>query len=139
MRRAIATLIVLTSLAGCGSSGSDGTTGPGGPTGGVSISGVYLLKTVDSKPLPATLSDSTFLSGQLTVTDSGWRQILVVRYAQGGAAAAPDTLPSAGRYSVSGSAVTFRDAGLSTVLSGSYTSTAFNLTTKTGTLLVFAK
>ena len=139
MRRVITALVAL-GLIACGSSSdSNGTpTGPAGTTGGVNLSGSYTLKSVDGKPLPAVAPDSTVLSGLLTVTDSTWSQVIVVRYARGGSgSAAGDSLPLAGKWRVSGSTVFFEDGG-DAVYQGTYGSTGFNLTSKTSTL-VFAK
>ena len=136
MRRAFAALLAFT-LAGCGASvNSDSTTGPVG--GGLNITGSYTLRSVDGQPLPAAAPDSTVLSGLLTVSDSGWSQVIVVRYAKGGSgSAAGDTLPLAGRWKVDGSTVTFDDGG-TLIYSGTYSTTGFNLSSKTSTL-VFSK
>jgi hypothetical protein len=127
----------LVSLAACGS--SDSATGPGGTNGGGSpIAGSYTLKTVDSKPLPATFADSSLVSGQLVVTDSGWTQTTIVKYVAGGNPNG-DTLSLGGSYAVSGPNVTLYDFGNSTTYTGTYSSTGINLTTKTATLLGYSK
>jgi len=137
MRRPIA--IVLTCvLAACGGGiSSDLTTGPSGGTG-PNITGSYTLKSVDGTVVPVTLGDSTILSGLLTVSDSGWQQVIVVRYAKGGGqTAAGDSLPLSGRYSATATSVTFTD-GSSTVYAGTYTSTSFSLKSN-GNTFVFSK
>jgi len=136
MRRVVAALLAL-ALTACGSSlGDNGT--PTGPSGSALSSGTYTLRSVDGKLLPAAATDSTVLSGLLTVSDSGWSQVIVVRYAQGGSgSAAGDSLPLSGRWRVDGSTVTFDDGG-SPVYVGTYTATEFNLASKTSTL-VFSK
>jgi hypothetical protein len=137
MRHAIATLLACT-LAACGSSLLTDTGAPPGGTGGPSLAGSYTLRTVDGKPVPAVMGDSTILSGLLTVSDSGWQGLIVVRYAQGGSQATPgDSLPQSGRYVVSGATVTFLDGG-ATAYRGTFTSTSFNLTSPTSSF-VFTK
>jgi hypothetical protein len=139
MRRIVAILLTST-IAACGSSSSDGTTDPTGTSGttGPNLSGSYTLRTVDGKPVPAAIGDSTILSGLLTVADSTWNQIIVVRYGAGGSqGAAGDSLPLSGRLLVNGATVTFLESG-ATAYQGSFTSTSFSLTSKTSTF-VFAK
>ena len=136
MRRIVAILLTST-LAACGSSSSDGTTDPTGTTG-PNLSGSYTLRTVDGKPVPAVMGDSTIVSGLLTVADSTWNQVIVVRYGAGGSqGAAGDSLPLSGRLVVNGATVTFLESG-ATAFQGTYTSTSFSLTSKTSTF-VFAK
>jgi hypothetical protein len=133
--RAVLVCLALLSLAGCGS--SDSGTGPGGG-GGAAIAGSYTLKTVDNKTLPVAFTDSSLVSGQLVVTDSGWVQTTIVLYALGGNPAG-DTLVLGGSWLVSGSNLTLYDFGNSTTYTGSYTSTSINLTTKTATQLGYTK
>ena len=133
--RAVLVCLALISLAGCGS--SDSGTGPGGG-GGANIAGSYTLKTVDNKALPVAFTDSSLVSGQLAVTDSGWTQTTIVKYALGGNPAG-DTLVLGGFWLASGSNLTLYDYGNSTTYTGSYTSTSINLTTKTATLLSYSK
>jgi uncharacterized protein with beta-barrel porin domain len=140
MRRVVVTMFAL-ALAGCGSSLSDGTTGPPGGGGNTTgLAGTYTLKTVDGKTLPAASGDSTFLSGQIVLTDTIWKQTIVVHYAQGGSGtAAGDSLVEGGLWGVSGSKLTLFDSGLSETYAGTLTSGGFSLTTKTSTLLVYSK
>ena len=51
--------------------GSDSGTGPNGPN----LDGTYVLKMVDNKGLPVAFPDSSLVSGQLVLSDSGWSQI----------------------------------------------------------------
>jgi hypothetical protein len=127
--RAVLVCLALFSLAAC-----DSSTGPSG----ASISGTYTLKTVDDKPLPAAFTDSSFISGQLVVTDSGWAQTTVVQYVAGGNPAG-DTLTQAGAWETSGSNVTLYDYSKTTLYTGTYTSAAMSLTTNTGTRLSYSK
>jgi hypothetical protein len=138
MPRFIATLLACT-LVACGSSGTDAaTTGPVGNTR-PNLSGSYTLKSVDAKTLPATLGDSTILSGLLTVRDSTWTQVIVLRYAQGGSGAAGDSLVEDGRWDVgAGSKITLFGLGTTELYSGTYSSTGFTLSSKASTL-VYAK
>ena len=140
MRRVVV-ILVASALAACGSSLTDGTTGPSGggtiPTG---LAGTYLLKTVDGKALPAVSGDSTFLSGQMVLTDTTWNQTVVVRYAQGGSGtAAGDSLMEAGRWTTSNGKITLLDASSSENYTGTLTSGGFSLTSKTSTLLSYSK
>lgn len=122
----------LLTLAACDNS-SDTGTGPGS-----SLNGTYELKTVDNKALPVAFTDSSLVSGRLTMTDSGWSQVSVVLYAAGGSPQG-DTLKLAGFWAASGANLTFYDFGSTTTYTGSYTSTGINLTTKTATLLSYSK
>ena len=131
MRVALLSL-ALVALAACDNS-SDTGTGPGS-----SLNGTYDLKTVDNKVLPVAFTDSSLVSGRLTMTDSGWSQISVVKYAVGGSADG-DTLKLAGFWAASGTNLTFYDFGNTTTYTGTYTSTGINLTTKTATLLGYSK
>jgi hypothetical protein len=138
MHRVVATLFAL-SLAACGSSGTDTPTAPGGRTG-PDISGTYILKTVDNKALPVVSGDSTFLSGQIVISDSTWKQTVVVRYAQGGSgSAAGDSLVQAGLWTTTPSTVRLFDYGLGETYTGTLTSNGFTLTSKTSTLLGYSK
>jgi hypothetical protein len=114
--------------------GSDSGTGPDG----LDLDGTYVLKTVDNKGLPVAFADSSIVSGQLVVSDSGWSQISVVLYAAGGSAGG-DTLKLAGFWSAAGNNLTFFDFGNNTTYTGTYTGTGINLTTKTSTLLSYSK
>ena len=128
-RLLVAALLV---LAACDNS-SDTSTGPGS-----SLNGTYELKTVDNKALPVAFTDSSLVSGRLTMTDSGWSQISVVLYAAGGSPQG-DTLKLAGFWAASGTNLTFFDFGTNTTYTGNYTSSGINLTTKTSTLLSYSK
>lgn len=119
-------------LAACDNS-SDTATGPGS-----SLDGTYELKSVDNKALPVAFTDSSLVSGRLTMTDSAWSQISVVLYAVGGSAAG-DTLKLAGFWAANGTNLTFYDFGNTTTYTGSYTSSGITLTTKTATLLSYSK
>ncbi|HEV7992752.1 MAG TPA: hypothetical protein VGP25_13060 [Gemmatimonadaceae bacterium] len=141
MRRAVLTMSALALAAACGSSITDGITnlppGGGNPTG---YAGNYVLKQVDGKALPAVSGDSTFLSGLIVLTDSTWKQTVVVRYAQGGSGtAAGDSLVEAGGWAISGSKIILFDSGSSENYSGTLTSGGFTLTSKTSTLLTYSK
>ncbi|MFL5618005.1 MAG: hypothetical protein ACJ79A_06355 [Gemmatimonadaceae bacterium] len=114
--------------------GSDSGTGPDG----LNLNGTYVLKTVDSKTLPVAFTDSSIVSGQLVVSDSGWSQISVVQYKTGGSATG-DTLKLAGFWAASGNNLTFYDFGNTTTYTGTYTGTGINLNTKTSTLLSYSK
>ena len=139
MRRVV-TMLFASLLLACGSSGTDGPTGPGGGRTGPNISGTYTLKTVDGKPLPTVSGDSTFVSGLLVVNDSTWTQTVVVRYAQGGSGAAEgDSLITAGPWTTTPSTVKLFDFGLNEIYTGSLASNGFTLSTKTSTLLAYAK
>jgi hypothetical protein len=139
MRRAVV-IIVASMLAACGSSLADVTLGPTGTTNPTGLAGTYTLKTVDGKGLPAPSGDSTFLSGQLVLTDTTWNQTIVVRYAAGGSgSAAGDSLIEAGRWTTSNGKITLFDSGSSENYTGTITSGGFSLTTKTSTLLVYSK
>ena len=119
-------------LAACDNS-SDTGTGPGS-----SLNGIYELKSVDNKALPVAFTDSSLVSGRLTMTDSGWSQISVVLYAAGGSPQG-DTLQLAGFWVAKGTNLTFYDFGNTTTYTGTYTSTGINVTTKTATLLSYSK
>jgi len=139
MRRPIATLLIC-ALAACGGGlTSDGTiTDPNAGGTGPNITGSYTLKTVDGTNVPVTLGDSAILSGLLTVSSTGWQQVIVVRYAKGGSqAAAGDSLPLSGGYSATATTVTFTNGG-STVYEGTWTSTSFSLKSN-GNTFVFSK
>ena len=129
-------LIALTlfTLVACGGSSDSGT----GPGLGSRLNGTYTLKTVDNKTLPVAFADSSLLSGQLVMSDSGWSQISVVLYKAGGSANG-DTLKLGGTWAAAGSNLTFWDLGFSTTYTGTYSSTGINLTTKTATLLSYSK
>jgi hypothetical protein len=122
----------------CSSNGStDASSGPGlGTTLG--LNGTYPLRTVDNKSLPVAFADSSLLSGQLVMSDSGWSQVTVVQYKTGGSAGG-DTLKTAGLWSANGSNLTFYDYGNTTTYTGNYSSSGINLTTKTSVLLSYAK
>jgi hypothetical protein len=130
--RAPLLVAALLTLIACDNS-SDTGTGPGS-----SLNGTYELKAVDNKALPVAFTDSSLVSGRLTMTDSGWSQISVVRYAVGGSATG-DTLKMGGFWAAEGASLTLFDSGNSTAYTGTYTSTAINLTTKTSTLLSYSK
>lgn len=138
MRRSVSIVLVCL-LAACGGGvSSDITTGPSGGSTGPNITGSYTLKTVDGTNVPVTLGDSTILSGLLTVSDSGWQQVIVVRYAKGGSQATTgDSLPLSGRYAANATSVTFTD-GSTTIYQGTYTSTSFSLKSN-GNTFVFSK
>jgi hypothetical protein len=129
--RAFLVGLALASLAACGSSGTE-------PNAGPVISGVFDLTSVDNKPLPGTYTDSTLLTGRLTLTDSGWSQITVVRYAAGGSPQG-DTLTLAGFWTANGSNLTLFDLGNTTTYTGTFTPTSITLTTKTATVLGYTK
>lgn len=138
MRRAVVLMFALM-LAACGSSLTDALPGGGGGNTS-SLAGNYSLKKVDGKALPVVSGDSTFLSGLLELTDSAWKQTVVVQYAQGGSGtSAGDTLIAVGRWTSTGSKITLFDSGSSESLVGTLTSGGFTLTTKTSTLLEYSK
>jgi len=114
--------------------GSDSGTGPNG----LNLNGTWVLKTVDNKALPVAFADSSLLSGQLVMSDSGWSQVSVVLYKAGGSANG-DTLKLAGFWSAKGNDLTLFDFGNTTTYTGTYTGTGINLTTKTATLLSYSK
>ena len=114
--------------------GSDSGTGPNG----LNLNGTYVLKTVDSKSLPVAFTDSSIVSGQLVMSDSGWSQISVVQYKAGGSANG-DTLTQAGFWSAQGNNLTLYDFGNTTTYTGTYSGTGINLTTKTAVLLGYSK
>ena len=114
--------------------GSDSGTGPNR----LNLNGTYVLKTVDSKNLPVAFADSSIVSGQLVVSDSGWSQISVVQYKVGGSANG-DTLRLAGFWGAKGNDLTFYDLGNTTTYTGTYTGTGIDLTTKTANLLSYSK
>jgi hypothetical protein len=122
----------------CSSNGStDTSTGPG-PGTSLGLNGTYPLKTVDNKSLPVAFADSSLLSGELVMSDSGWSQLSVVLYKTGGSAGG-DTLTMRGYWTASGSNLTFFDYGNTTAYTGTYSSAGINLTTKTSVLLSYAK
>ena len=133
MRRPLLALALFT-LAACGD--SDSGTGPGL---GSSLNGTYTLTTVDNKTLPVAFADSSLLSGQLVMTDSGWSQIVggAVRGREG--ARAGDTLKLAGFWAANGNNLTFWDYGINTQYTGTFSSTGITLNTKTATLLSYTK
>lgn len=138
MRRAVATLLAC-ALAACGSAGSTETTPPPSGSTRANIAGTYTLKSVDGKPVPATLADSTIVSGVLALADSTWRQTFVVRYAQGGSGAAGDSLFESGIWNTSaGSKLTLLDVDASELYVGTYSLAGFTLSSKTSTF-VYAK
>ena len=114
--------------------GSDSGTGPNG----LNLDGTYVLKTADGKNLPVAYADSSIVSGQLVMSDSGWSQITVVLYKAGGSATG-DTLKLSGWWAAQGNDLTLFDNGNSTQYTGTYTGTAINLNTKTATLLSYSK
>lgn len=114
--------------------GSDASTAPNG----LNLNGTYLLKTADSKQLPVAYADSSIVSGQLVVSDSGWSQITIVLYKAGGSASG-DTLTQAGFWSAKGNDLTLYDFGNSATYTGTYTGAGINLTTKTAVLLSYSK
>jgi len=139
MRR-VAVIIVASMLAACGSSITDGTTGPSGGRNPTGLAGTYILRSVDNKSLPATSGDSTFLSGQIVLTDTTWNQTIVVRYAAGGSGtAAGDSLFEGGPWTSNNVKISLLDPGLSESYTGTLTSGGFSLTTKTSTLLTYSK
>lgn len=131
MRVSLLALALLT-LAACG--GSSDSTGPSGPN----LNGTYTLESVDNKALPVAFADSSLLSGELVVSDSGWTQTSVVLYKAGGSATG-DTLKLAGFWVASGTNLTLFDLSNTTTYTGSYTSTGITLTTKTATVLSYSK
>lgn len=114
--------------------GSDASTSPNG----LNLNGTYVLKTADNKSLPVAYADSSILSGQLVVSDSGWSQITVVQYKAGGSANG-DTLTQAGFWSATGNSLTLFDFGNTTTYTGSFNGPTINITTKTAVLLTYAK
>jgi hypothetical protein len=114
--------------------GSDSSTAPNGPN----LNGTYVLKSADNKSLPVAYADSSIVSGQLVMSDSGWSQITVVLYKAGGSANG-DTLTQAGFWTAKGSDLTFYDFGNTTTYTGSYSGTGINVTTKTAVVLSYAK
>jgi len=140
MRRA-AVIIVASMLAACGSSNiADGTTGPTGGTTPTGLAGTYLLRSVDSKPLPTPSGDSTFISGQILLTDTTWNQTIVVKYLAGGTGnPAGDSLFEGGRWTSTNGRITLLDAGSTENYTGTLTSGGFTLTSKTSTLLTYSK
>jgi hypothetical protein len=135
--------LALAGLAACGGS-SDCATNPtnasctGSPGGSSApIAGNYTLTTADAKALPAVYADSSLVSGTLVVTDSGWTQTTIVLYKVGGNPNG-DTLSLSGSWAVTGSNVTLFE-GASTTYTGTFTSTSMTLTTKTATVLGYAK
>jgi hypothetical protein len=127
----------LFALACSGNGSTDTSSGPG-PGTSLGLNGTYPLRTVDSKSLPVAFADSSLLSGQLVMTDSGWSQVSVVLYKAGGSAGG-DTLKMAGLWAATGSNLTLYDFGNTTTYTGTYSSSGINLTTKTSVLLSYAK
>ena len=139
MRRATV-IIVASMLAACGSSITDGTTGPGGGTIPTGLAGTYILRTVDGKGLPAPSGDSTFLSGQIVLTDTTWNQTIVVKYLAGGTGnAAGDSLFEGGPWTSNNVKITLLDVSAAERYSGTLTSGGFSVTSKTSTLLTYSK
>ena len=139
MRRAVV-IVVASMLVACGSSIADELTGTNGGTTPTGLAGTYLLKTVDGKDLPAASGDSTFLSGQIVLTDTTWSEVVVVRYKAGGSGtAAGDSLIDAGHWTASSGKISLLDAGSGAKYTGTLASGGFSLTTKTSTVLVYAK
>jgi len=130
MRRSLLALALFT-LAACDNS-SD-STGPGS-----SLNGTYTLSKVDNKDLPVAFADSSLLSGQLVMTDSGWTQVSVVQYVAGGSAGG-DSLKLAGFWAASGNNLTFWDLGINTQYTGTFSSAGITLTTKTATVLSYSR
>lgn len=126
--------LALSMLAACGGS-SDASTGL---RAGPNLDGKYTLTSVDNQTLPVAFADSTLESGELVVADSGWTQTSVVQYAAGGSADG-DTLKLAGYWVANGTNLILFDYSNSTTYTGSYTSTAITLTTKTATVLTYSK
>ena len=124
--------VALVAIVACDNS-SDSATGPGS-----SLNGTYDLKSVDNKALPVAFADSSLVGGRLTMTDSGWSQVSVVLYKAGGSATG-DTLKLGGFWVANGTNLTLYDFGTTTTYTGTFTSTAINLTTKTSTLLSYSK
>ena len=114
--------------------GSDSSTAPNG----LNLDGTYVLKSADNKSLPVAYADSSIVSGQLVVSDSGWSQITVVLYKAGGSANG-DTLTQAGFWKAKGNDLTFYDFGNTSTYTGTYTGTGINLTTKTAVLLSYSE
>lgn len=114
--------------------GSDSSTAPTGPN----LNGTYVLKSADNKSLPVAYADSSIVSGQLVMSDSGWSQITVVLYKAGGSANG-DTLTQAGFWTAKGSDLTFYDFGNTTTYTGTYSGTGINVTTKTAVVLSYSK
>ena len=134
MRAPLVGLALLLSLTACGGGSSDST----GPGVGLGLNGTYTLKAVDNKILPGVFADSSILSGELVMSDSGWTQKTVVLYKAGGSAAG-DTLLQAGFWAASGSNLTLFDLSNTTTYTGTYSSTGISLTTKTSTVLSYGK
>jgi hypothetical protein len=124
-------------LACSGNGSTDTSTGPG-PGTSLGLNGTYPLKMVDNKSLPVAFADSSLLSGQLVMSDSGWSQVTVVLYKAGGSANG-DTLTMRGLWAATGSNLTFYDYGNTTTYTGTYSSSGINITTKTSVLLSYAK
>jgi hypothetical protein len=122
----------------CSSNGSTDTSSGAGPGTTLGLNGTYPLKTVDNKSLPVAFADSSLLSGQLVMSDSGWSQVTVVLYKTGGSTGG-DTLKTAGLWAANGSSLTFYDYGNTTTYTGNYSSSGINITTKTSVLLSYAK
>ena len=103
------------------------------------LAAAYLREHLE-QALPAASGDSTFLSGQIVLTDTTWNQTIVVRYAQGGSGtAAGDSLMEAGRWTTSNGKITLLDASSSENYTGTLTSGGFSVTSKTSTLLTYSK
>ena len=130
--RAFLVGLSLLSLAACGSSGT-------GPDGVAVIGGEFTLTAADNKPLPVAFTDSSIVSGKLTVTDSGWSQLTVVRYQVGGSQSGDETLTQGGSWVTNGSNLTLYDYTNTTTYTGTFTPTSITLTTKTATVLSYTK
>jgi len=122
----------------CGANGSTDTSSSVGLGTSLGLNGTYTLRTVDNKSLPVAFADSSLLSGQLVMSDSGWSQVTVVLYKAGGSAGG-DTLTMRGLWGAKGSDLTFYDFGNTTTYTGNYSSTGINVLTKTSVLLGYAK
>jgi VCBS repeat-containing protein len=101
--RAVSFAVAAAMLIGCG---SDKATDPGAqaPT---TVSGVFVLQTVNAKPLPYSFTDPEAGSGvvfaitsdQITLRQDGtFAEVMVMTMTQGGQPAGSLTLPSNGTY-----------------------------------------
>jgi hypothetical protein len=131
--RSVVTCFALLTLAACG--GSDG---PSGPSGSNVTLGEYTLKTVDGKPTPAAFTDSTVLSGKLTLSDDGWSQLTVVQYAVGGSVTG-DTQTLSGEWEADGVNLTLFDHGFTTQYVGTYSSTGVEIRNSAQSLLSYQR
>jgi hypothetical protein len=130
MRRSLLALALFT-LVACDNSPDSTAPGP-------NLNGTYTLSKVDNKDLPVAFADSSLLSGQLVMTDSGWTQVSVVQYVAGGSAGG-DSLKLAGFWAASGNNLTFWDLGINTQYTGTFSSAGITLTTKTATVLSYSR